>query len=101
MGVWNARWETDPGGIEGFTTFTMPGVISFDEDKVHIQMYGSEGCIFTSDTLDNSLFWEISSDSLVLTNDENSRGIVYLIREAGPDRIKLQLLEDIFITLTR
>lgn len=103
-GEWNATWETDPasfGDIEGFTHFTMPGKITFEKERVNIQAYGFEGCAFGPDTLNHSLFWKISNDSLILTNDENTPGLVYQIKEASNEKIKLQLMEDIFVTLEK
>lgn len=104
MGEWTAQWKTDSASfadIEGITSFTMPGKITFDEEKVNIKAFGFEGCAFSSDTLDHSLLWKVRSDSLILINDENTPGMVYQVREAVPDKIELQLMEDIFLTLQR
>ena len=103
-GEWNATWETDPAsfeGVEGITHFTMPGKITFDATMVNIKAFGFEGCAFSIDTLDHSLSWKISNDSLILVNDEDTPGMVYQIKEASNEKIRLQLMEDIFLTLEK
>lgn len=104
QGQWKATWETDPAsfaGIEGITHFTMDGNVTFEADKVNIKAFGFEGCAFGVDTLDHSLFWKVRNDSLILTNDEATPGMDYLIKEKTDKKIKLQLLEDIFLTLEK
>jgi len=103
-GEWVATWETDPAsfeGIEGITDFTMPGKIVFDGDRVNIQAYGFEGCVFSKDTLDHTLNWKVRQDSLILINDEETPGMVYQIKEQSDKKIRLQLMEDIFLTLNK
>lgn len=103
-GKWNATWETDPAsfeGIEGITDFTMPGEFIFDGSKVNIKAYGFEGCVFSKDTLDHVLGWKVSGDSLILINDEDTPGMVYTIKENTDEKIRLQLMEDIFLTLEK
>lgn len=103
-GEWTATWETDPAsfeGIEGITDYTMPGRITFDPEMVNIKAFGFEGCVFSKDTLDHSLKWAVSNDSLILINDEDTPGMVYLIKEKSDSRIRLQLMEDIFLTLEK
>ncbi|MFT6881597.1 MAG: hypothetical protein ACI83W_000820 [Marinoscillum sp.] len=103
-GEWKALWETDPAsfeGIEGITDFTMPGKITFLNDSVTIKAFGFEGCVFSKDTLDHSLMWKVSNDSLILINDESTPGMVYQIVEKGESKVRLQLMEDIFLTLTK
>lgn len=104
LGEWDAKWETDPTsfeGIEGITDFTMNGKITFDEHQVNIKAYGFEGCAFGVDTLDHSLFWKVKGDTLMLINSEDTPGMDYRIEEMTEDKIKLQLLEDIFLTLEK
>lgn len=104
MGEWSAQWETDPASFpdtDGITSYTMPGKITFDANKVNIQAYGFEGCVFSKDTLDHTLSWKVSNDSLILINEENAPGMIYQIKECSDDRIKLQLMEDIFLTLSK
>ncbi|MEQ8470338.1 MAG: hypothetical protein RIC35_04095 [Marinoscillum sp.] len=103
-GSWTATWVTDPAsfeGIEGITDYTMPGKVIFDADEVNIKAFGFEGCVFSKDTLDHSLKWKVSNDSLILINDEETPGMVYLIKEKTSDKIKLQLMDDIFLNLEK
>ncbi|WP_258102883.1 hypothetical protein [Marinoscillum sp. MHG1-6] len=103
-GEWQAEWKTDPAsfaGIPGITDFTMSGTFTFDGDLVSIKAYGFEGCVFSKDTLDHQLNWKISSDSLILINDEDTPGMVYSIKEADEKEIRLQLMDDIFLTLKK
>lgn len=103
-GEWNATWETDPAsfeGIEGITDYTMPGKVIFSGEKVNIKAFGFEGCVFSKDTLDHSLAWKVSNDSLILVNDKDTPGMVYQIKEQTENKIRLQLMEDIFLTLDR
>jgi hypothetical protein len=103
-GKWNATWETDPAsfeGIEGITDFTMPGEFIFDGTKVNIRAFGFDGCVFSKDTLDHVLSWKVSGDSLILINDEDTPGMVYSIKESTDKKIKLQLMDDIFLTLEK
>lgn len=104
VGEWQATWTTDPAsfeGVEGLTDFTMPGVVTFDPEQVNIKAYGFEGCVFSKDTLDHSLKWKVQNDSLILINDEDTPGMIYQIKEQTAERIHLQLMEDIFLTLEK
>ena len=103
-GAWKATWETDPAsfeGIDGITDFTMTGQFTFDNDELNIKAFGFEGCVFSQDTLDHSLSWKVSNDSLITKNDEETPGMVFLIKDKTEDRIRLQLMEDIFLTLEK
>ena len=103
-GEWIATWETDPAsfeGIEGISDYSMPGMVIFGPEMVNIKAYGFEGCVFSKDTLDHSLRWRVSNDSLILINDEDTPGMVYQIKEKTTDLIRLQLMEDIFLTLEK
>lgn len=103
-GAWKATWETDPAsfeGIDGITDFTMNGQFTFEEDRLNIKAYGFEGCVFSQDTLDHSLSWAVSNDSLITRNDEETPGMVFLIKEKLDRKVRLQLMEDIFLTLEK
>lgn len=103
-GVWTATWETDPASFEnipGITDFTMPGKFIFKGDSVNIKAFGFEGCVFSKDTLDHALIWKVSGDSLILINDEETPGMVYNIKAANEEKISLQLMDDIFLTLEK
>lgn len=104
QGEWNATWETNPASFEALgntVDYSMSGKITFDEDSVNIRAFGYDKCVFSKDTLDHTLRWKISHDSLILVNDERTPGMVYLIKEKTNDKIKLQLMDDIFLTLLK
>lgn len=104
-GEWQAIWETDPASFSdnlgASVDYTMTGKITFDGDSVNIKAFGYDKCVFSKDTLDHTLRWKVSHDSLILINDERTPGMVYLVKENTGDRIKLQLMEDIFLTLKK
>ncbi|MFY0605549.1 MAG: hypothetical protein JXR10_02470 [Cyclobacteriaceae bacterium] len=103
-GDWEALWVTDSAsfeGISGITDFTMPGKVTFQGDKVTIKAFGFEGCVFSKDTLDHSLSWKVSNDSLILINDEDTPGMVYQIMNKTNDVVELKLMDDIFLTLSK
>lgn len=99
-----AEWETNPASFAGVTDvsdYTMSGKFIFDGDEVNIQAYGFEGCVFSKDTLNHTLKWKVSNDSLITYNDEETPGMVYLINDTTGNTIHLQLMEDIFLTLKK
>ncbi len=103
-GDWEALWVTDSvsfEGITGITDFTMPGKVSFQGDQVTIKAFGFEGCVFSKDTLDHSLTWKVSNDSLILINDEDTPGMVYQIMNKTNSEVSLKLMDDIFLTLSK
>lgn len=101
---YKAKWEADPAsfaGVSDLTDFTMSGAFIFDGDEVNIKAYGFDGCVFSKDTLDHTLKWKVSHDSLITFNDEQTPGMVYLIHDTVGGTIHLQLMEDIFLTLEK
>ncbi|MEQ8240528.1 MAG: hypothetical protein RIA69_15015 [Cyclobacteriaceae bacterium] len=103
-GDWTAKWSTDPtsfGEIEGISDYSMNGKFIFTGQKLNIKAYGFEGCVFSTDTLDHNLMWSVSNDSLELINDDKTPGMVYQIKSMSDDKIELQLLDDIMLTLTK
>lgn len=103
-GSWKAEWATDPasfGEIEGITDYTMNGEFIFENKSLNIKAYGHEGCVFSTDTLDHNLMWNVKGDSLILINDDDTPGMIYTIKSSSSERIELQLLDDIMLTLTK
>lgn len=103
-GSWQAKWSTDPasfGEIEGITDYTMDGAFIFDSKKLNIKAYGFDGCVFSTDTLDHNLMWSVKGDSLILINDDATPGMIYKINAATENKVELQLLDDIMLTLTK
>ena len=105
FGEWKAEWETPPespsyAGIEDME-FYMDGMFVFTEDSLTVQNNGYPGCIFAVDTLKHTQLWSISNDTLLTFNDPQTPGMTYKITRLSDNSIKLQLMEDIFVTLTR
>ena len=104
MGNWNARWETTPEAFEGLSgdlAFEMSGSFEFTQDSLTIIAQGFSGCVFGEDTLSHTQGWELSGDTLHLITDQNIRGISYQITKKESDRLKLQLMSDIFVYLSK
>ena len=103
IGDWQANWRTLPESFPGMENmdFTMSGKITFSYDSVSITAYGYEGCIFSEDTLIHALEWKVSNDTLHLLNEADIYGMSYKVVSKSDEKIELQLMEDIFLTLTR
>ncbi len=103
LGKWDAQWRTLPESFPGMEDmdFTMSGVIAFSPDSVAITAYGYEGCIFSEDTLRHALGWRTANDSLHLLNEKDVYGMSYKVLSRSESKIELQLMEDIFLTLTK
>ena len=103
QGKWNARWETSPEDYQGVQNmkFYMDGEFVFDKKNLSITAYGFPGCIFNTDTLSNTQGWYTSKDTLYLVNSQDSWGINYSIKHQSNNKIRLQMMADIFVTLTR
>ncbi len=102
-GVWKAEWETPPESYPGVDDmeFYMDGVFAFTSDSLTVTANGYPDCIFNVDTLSHTQSWYVSGDTLFLINDPGTPGMTYQIASKSGDRIKLQLMEDIFVTLTK
>jgi len=103
VGTWKAEWETPPESYPGIEDmeFYMNGAFVFTPDSLTVTANGYPGCIFNVDTLSHTQSWFVANDTLFLVNNPKSPGITYKIVDKKEDRVKLQLLEDIFVTLTR
>ncbi|MFY0627678.1 MAG: lipocalin family protein [Reichenbachiella sp.] len=105
VGEWNVQWITYPekgAAPDPSINLTMNGKMNIKSDgKITVHAYGYEGCIFGTDTLEHTLNWSLSGDTLNLTNDGDEFGIPYIIKESSSDKMKLQLVEDVFLFLTK
>lgn len=106
QGEWTATWQTDrsaPGyeAIPADYAFEMNGRFEFDTDKVTISAYGFPKCVFQSDTTVFTQTWMLRGDTLELQNQPGEYGLQYKVLEQSASRIRLQLVDDIFITLTK
>lgn len=104
IGDWDVQWITSPD--KGMNTdsinLTMNGKMLIKNDnQITIEAYGYKGCIFGTDTLIHTLNWEVKGDTLNLKNPNDVFGIPYIIKESSDKKIKLQLLEDVFLFLTK
>ncbi len=103
LGNWKAKWETLP---ESYPTledmeFYMDGNFIFFNDSLIVKANGFDGCIFNSDTLTHTQSWFVSNDTLFLINDPDQPGMIYTVKSKSETKIKLQLMNDIFVTLTK
>jgi hypothetical protein len=105
LGSWEAKWETqaEAFSINGeYKNLTMKGKVHFKENgKVKIQAYGYQGCIFMSDTMINELRYILTGDTVSLLAEDENFGLPYHIIEANHNMVKLILMDDIALTLTR
>ncbi len=102
-GSWQAEWETPPESYPEVQDmeFYMTGVFEFTEDSLTKTVNGYPGCIFAIDTLSHTQSWYVSGDTLYLMNASESAGMTYRIASKDNERIRLQLMEDIFVTLSK
>lgn len=106
VGDWKVQWVTYPdknAPLDESINYTMNGLMNIEaEGKITINAYGYKGCIFGTDTLIHTLNWEVKSDTVLnLTNDGDKYGIPYTIKELTDSKVKLQLVEDVFLFLTK
>ena len=105
LGPWSAKWETLESSypdVKNVSSFTMEGVWTFNEDStVTVEAFGFEGCIFGEDTISHTQRWSMKNDTLNLLNEGNVPGMSYSVLSNQDNKIKLQLMSDIFIYLEK
>ena len=105
VGEWSAHWETkfdESMPTLSEENLTMNGVINFKPDgKVDISAYGYEGCIFSDDTIKNTLNWKIDDSVFRFIDSGDDHGLPYTITKFSNKELELTLLEDISLTLQR
>lgn len=103
LGEWKAEWETLPESYPDIEDmeFYMNGKFFITEDSLTVLANGYPGCIFNVDTLSHTQLWRVSNDTLFLQNEPNTPGMTYQIKAFSESRIELQLMDDIFVTLTK
>jgi hypothetical protein len=105
VGEWKAHWETKAD--ESFSelkaeNLQMEGIIKFNSNgKVEISAFGYEGCIFSDDTLRNTLNWKIDDSVIRFIDNGDEHGLPYTINKFTNKEMQLTLLEDINLTLRR
>ena len=103
-GHWTAQWDTDPASfpeVADASIYTMNGHFLFKGDQVTVTAFGFPGCIFSTDTLSHTLKWKHSGDTLSLVNEGDIYGMTYRILDQQNNVMKLQLMDDITVTLSR
>lgn len=78
----------------------MTGAFNITSDSLTVTANGYPGCIFNIDTLSHTQSWKVANDTLFLMNEETA-GMTYRVVATYEDRIELQLMEDIFVTLSK
>lgn len=106
IGDWKVQWITYPdkgAPINDSINYTMNGEMNIKANgKITINAFGYKNCIFGTDTLIHTLNWDVPSDTVLnLTNDGDKYGIPYTIKELSEDKVKLQLVEDVYLFLTK
>jgi hypothetical protein len=105
IGEWKAHWETaaDESMPElNGENLKMTGLVKFmDNGKVEICAFGYDGCIFSDDTLKNTLNWKLDDTVLRFIDNGDDHGLPYTINKFTNKELHLTLLEDINLTLLR
>ncbi|UXX80341.1 hypothetical protein N7E81_04415 [Reichenbachiella carrageenanivorans] len=106
VGDWKVQWITYPeqnAPANDSINYTMNGLMNIKGDgKITINAYGYENCIFGTDTLIHTLNWKLENDTtLNLTNDGDKYGIPYTIKDFSENKIKLQLVQDVYLFLSK
>lgn len=103
-GKWKARWELNNPELKNVFSpeqMIMNGEVIFQQDQARIRAFGFEGCAFTSDTSENLLSFEKNDSILNLMNADKQVIFSYVIQEQKHNYLKLLLMDDISLTLTK
>ncbi|MCX2744918.1 hypothetical protein OO013_13630 [Mangrovivirga sp. M17] len=105
VGEWQAKWEADSlsyPGLMDLYSFHAEARYKFKPDgTVKIQIYGYEDCFFQSDTTTNTLYYEITGDSLILKDESTNFRIFYIVKKINSKKASFSFMEDINISLTK
>jgi len=103
-GKWKARWELNNPELKDVFSpeqMIMDGEVIFEQDQAKIRAFGFEGCAFTSDTSENLLSFEKNDSTLNLMNADRQVIFSYVVQEQKHHYLKLLLMDDISLTLTK
>ncbi|MBR9999914.1 MAG: hypothetical protein KFF73_13135 [Cyclobacteriaceae bacterium] len=103
-GKWKARWELMNPVMHDFfqdEQRIMDGEVFFYMNQAKIRAFGFEGCAFKTDTSENILHFKKENGMLKLIDSDDDVIFSYLIANESDDLLKLLLMEDISLTLTR
>lgn len=99
-GKWEATWKIQNGSMLTDHESSMRGHMNFKNNgKVEVVAYGYPGCLFSNDTIQNELQWNVQRDSLIFYSPQDNFSLIYIVEEAATGEIQLRLMDDIFITL--
>lgn len=105
QGRWEARWKMDqPDELKDLkpSQFEMNGVWDFhSSDSVTISAFGREDCILGEDTLVHTQRWYMSNDTIYMKNENDAIGLMCKVLEGDGQAVKLQILPDVHIFLSR
>lgn len=79
----------------------MNGSFLFTSDSLTVTANGFEGSIFGADTLAHTQIWYVQNDTLFLLSDPEVQGMTYVVKSKSANQIQLQLLDDMFVTLSK
>ncbi len=103
-GKWRARWELNNPELNNVfkpEQMIMEGEVIFDENQARIRAFGFDGCAFTSDTSENVLSYKKNDSILNLMNSDEQVIFSYVIKDEKYRYLKLLLMDDISLTLTK
>lgn len=104
LGKWDVTWEAQGEDFKTYEPYqrVMHGQMKFDKDgEVEITAYGFDKCVFSVDTLKNSIHYRLSNNKLSFEEMPGKGGLEYMIDTFSSDKIKLSLLKDIHLTLEK
>ena len=93
-GSWVATWESPLAAgheVYGYFHFT-------EAEEVHIQAFGHAQSALLSDTTQHTAPWLVQGTELIIGN---SHPLTYQIVSQSPTQVRLLLLEEIQVTLSR
>lgn len=105
QGKWKARWEMDqPEELKDLnpSQFVMDGTWEFhSSESVTISAFGRKDCILGEDTLIHTQNWYMSNDTILMKNENEAIGLMCKVMEGNNEAVKLQILPDVHIFLSR
>ena len=104
LGHWKAEWSISKNRESFLNTTKSPimhGVFSFNnKGSVLIQGFGYPNCLFSEDTIIYNANWLIKDGQLVVGNKEKNE-FYYNIESLDSTKIKMTLLDDIHLILSK
>ncbi|MDN5201589.1 hypothetical protein QQ008_09460 [Fulvivirgaceae bacterium BMA10] len=105
LGTWDATWklkDKEVLNIKGIDCAVMNGEISFDHNgQVKIRAFGHEGCIFSQDTMLNTMTWKLKQNKLEFITESGKTLFSYEVDDFQKEDIRLKLLNEVDLDLKR